>query len=228
VSDKGIKMTVVFSDVGGTIFEGAPWVHLQKHPNFNTDRNRWEMYKFLPTYGLSKIKFISETTMRQQWLKGMARVFKDMSHKQLQRMFRETLEGDLQPILRHDVIERLQAHKADGMTVILVSGIFSVFVEVIAEYIGIDGAIGTQLEYRNDKTSGRIKGIPCVGTQKIEYINNFMQEKHPDADLASCYAYADSYSDRALLSAVGHGIATYPDDDMRMVAKNNHWEIMPA
>lgn len=221
-------MTVVFSDVGGTIFEGAPWTHLQKHPNFNSDRNRWEMYKFLPIYGLMKLKIISETTMRQKWLKGMARVFKDTPREQLRDMFRETLENDLQPILRQDVIQRLQAHKADGATVILVSGIFSVFVEIIAEHIGIDGAIGTQLEYRNDKTTGHITGIPCVGIQKIDYIHQFVQENHPNTDFANCYGYADSYSDRALLSAVGHGVATYPDDEMRVVAKSNNWEIMPS
>lgn len=221
-------MTVVFSDVGGTIFEGAPWTHLQKHSDFNDVRERWEMYKFLPVYGLSKVKLISETTMRQQWLKGMARVLKDMSHEQLGNMFRDTLEGDLQLVLRHDVIERLQTHKADGMTVILVSGIFTVFVEVIAEYIGIDGAIGTQLEYRNDKATGRITGIPCVGAQKIDYIHKFIQANQPDTDLVNCYGYADSYSDRALLSAVGHSVATYPDDDMRLVAESNNWEIMPS
>jgi HAD superfamily hydrolase (TIGR01490 family) len=220
-------MSVVFSDVGGTVMEGAPWNHLQKHPDFNNERNRWEMYKFLPIYGLSKIKLLSETTMRQQWLKGMARVFKDMPREQLRSMFRETFEGDLQSVLRHDVIQRLQAHKANGATVMLVSGIFADFAQIIAEYIGIDGAIGTQLEYHNDKITGRILGIPCVGLQKIQYIQQFIQQNHPDTDLADCYGYADSYSDRALLSAVGHGVATYPDDDMRLVARENNWEIMP-
>jgi HAD superfamily hydrolase (TIGR01490 family) len=221
-------MTIVFSDVGGTVIEGAPWVHLQKHPNFNTERNRWEMYKFLPVYAASKIKLISETAMRQQWLKGMARVLKEMPREQLRSMFRETIEGDLQSVLRRDVIERLQAHKANGATVILVSGIFSDFVELIAEHIGIDGAIGTRLEYNSDTTTGRISGIPCVGAQKIEYIHQFIRENQPDTDLADCYGYADSYSDCALLSAVGHGVATYPDDNMRVVAQANNWEIMPS
>lgn len=221
-------MTIVFSDVGGTVMKGAPWEHLRKHPNFSNERNQWEMYKFLPIYGLSKIKIVSETTMRQQWLKGMARVLKDMPRKQIRSMFGETLEGDLQSVLRRDVIERLQVHKANGATVMLVSGIFSDFVELIAEHIGIDGAIGTQLDYKGDTTTGRISGIPCVGTQKIEYIHQFIRQNHPNTDLADCYGYADSYSDRALLSAVGHGIATYPDDDMRLVAEQNNWEIMPA
>lgn len=221
-------MTIVFSDVGGTVIQGAPWEHLSKHPLFNKQRNRWQMYKFLPVYVASKMKLVTETTMRQQWLKGMAQIFKNMPREQLRTMFRETIEGELQAVLRRDVIERLQTHKANGATVILVSGIFTDFVELIAEHIGIDGAIGTTLEYSDDKTTGRIYGIPCVGTQKIEYIHQFMRQNHPDTDLADCYGYADSYSDRALLSAVGHGVATYPDNDMRAIAQEKHWEIMPA
>lgn len=221
-------MAVVFSDVGGTVFEGAPWSHLRAHPSWNKSRANIEFVKFLPVYGLSRIGILSETRMRRLWLAGMADIFKGMSRNDLQTMYSETIESHLKNIFHEDVVARLQAHKADGHTVILVSGIFTELVQLIAENIGIDGAIGTQMQFKNDIATGKLVGIPCVGTQKIEYIKQYISNNHPHTDLADCYGYADSYSDRALLSAVGHGVATYPDDDMRQIAVSSGWEIIPA
>lgn len=221
-------MAVVFSDVGGTVFIGAPWNHLRVHPSWNKTRSNFQFAKFLPVYVISKMKLMSETNMRRRWLAGMASVVKGMSRDELRNMYRETIEGELQTVFRPDVVARLQQHKADGHTVILVSGIFTDLVQLIAENIGIDGAIGTTMEFKNEIATGKLVGIPCVGTQKIEYIQQYIANNHPDVDLADCFGYADSYSDRALLSAVGHGVATYPDDSMRQVALSSGWEIMPA
>ncbi|MEO1287374.1 MAG: HAD-IB family hydrolase [Chloroflexota bacterium] len=221
-------MAVVFSDVGGTVFIGAPWSHLRAHPLWNKQRGNVEFAKFLPIYLGSKIGIVSETNMRQRWLDGMATVFKGMSLDDLNTMYSETINGEMQQIFRKDVIARLQQHKADGHTVILVSGIFTELVQLIAEHIGIDGAIGTRMAFDNGIATGDLIGIPCVGTQKIEYIKQYLQENHPNTPLEDCFGYADSYSDRALLSAVGHSVATYPDDDMRQVALTNGWEIIPA
>ena len=221
-------MAVVFSDVGGTVFTGAPWSHLRNHPSWNKTRGNLEFAKFVPTYIGKKLTLVTETDFRRRWLAGMAEVFKGMSREELRTMYRETIEGELQNIFRKDVIARLQQHKADGHTVMLVSGIFTDLVQLIAENIGIDGAIGTTMEFKDNIATGNLVGIPCVGTQKIEYIKQYITNNHPDVDLADCFGYADSYSDRALLSVVGHGVATYPDDGMREVALSSGWEIMPA
>lgn len=221
-------MAIVFSDVGGTVFEGAPWLHLRKHPTWKKTNGNLEYFRFLPIYLLSKVGIISETTMRQRWLAGMASILKRMSRDDLRQMYLETIENQLQSVFRPDVVTRLQQHKANGDTVILVSGIFTDFVQLIAENIGVDGAIGTTMEYKDGIATGKILGIPCVGTQKINYIKDYVQTNHSDIRLEDCFGYADSYSDRALLSAVGHGVATYPDDDMRQVALTSGWEIMPT
>lgn len=222
-------MTVVFSDVGGTIFEGAPWKHLQQHPLWNKSRGRWEFLKFLPTYIGSKTSLVSEMNMRHRWLEGMATMYTGVSRDALQTMYHETIQGGMQSIFRRDVVARLQEHKAKGNTVVLVSGIFVDMVKLIAEDIGADDAIGTRMAFdNNDLATGKLIGMPCVGTHKINYMQQYLSDNAPDIALTDCYGYADSYSDRALLSAVGYSIATYPDDNMRNVAQTNGWEIIPA
>jgi HAD superfamily hydrolase (TIGR01490 family) len=219
---------VVFSDVGGTVIEGTPWNIIRKHPSYNKTRGQIELLRFLPTYALSKFKILNESGMRKEWLARMAASFTGLSRETIFKMYRDSIEGDFQNVLRRDVVAQLQEHKKQGATVILVSGIFTDLVQLLAEHIGIDGAIGTRVEYRNDIATGRLSGEPCVGANKIDYIQQYMKTNHPDIDMQDCYGYADSYSDRVLLSAVGHGIATYPDDAMRQVAESNGWETFPA
>jgi HAD superfamily hydrolase (TIGR01490 family) len=218
---------VVFSDVGGTLFEGTPWAWLREHPSFNLSRSQVELFKFLPVLLLNKMGFVSETTMRNRWLAHMASTFTGMSRETIHKIYADVIAGAMGQALRQDIVEHLQEHKQKGATVILVSGIFADLIQKLAEHIGIDGAIGTNLEYRDDVATGRLSGNPCVGPQKIDYIKQFMQTRYPDIDLQDCYGYADSYSDRALLSIVGHSIVTYPDDEMRQVAGEHGWEIIP-
>ncbi|MDQ7026071.1 MAG: HAD-IB family hydrolase [Anaerolineae bacterium] len=219
---------VVFSDVGGTVIDGTPWDVIRRHPSYNKSRGRLELLKFLPVYGLSKIKLLNESRMRKQWLARMAASFTGFSRQTISQIYQDSIEGDLQGILRRDVVARLQEHKQQGATVILVSGIFTDLVQMLAEHIGIDGAIGTQVEYQDDIATGQLFGEPCVGIKKIDYIQDYMKANHPHINMQDCYGYADSFSDKALLSAVGRGIATYPDDAMRGVAENNGWEMFPA
>jgi HAD superfamily hydrolase (TIGR01490 family) len=220
-------MTVVFSDVGGTIFGGEPWSHLRFHPDFNQQRLRWESVRFAPSWLLHRLNIMDETQMRRNWLGGMARTFRGMRREKVLGMYRDTLLGSLQNVMHHDVIERLQKHQAEGAKVVLVSGIFADFVKIIAEHIGVDGAIGTNIEYSNDIVTGNLIGIPSVGKQKIDLIHQYMRENYPQTKLEDCYAYADSYSDKAMLSTVGHGVAAHPDKKMREAAMANNWEIMP-
>ncbi|MGJ3240478.1 MAG: HAD family hydrolase [Anaerolineae bacterium] len=220
-------MTIVFSDVGGTLFEGAPWRHLRKHPAWHRTRGQIEFIKFLPIFLASRVRLASETQMRSYWLRGMAAVFAGMSRVQLEQMYQDTINQRLQYLFRQDVAKRLQAHKAQGDTVVLVSGIFTELIQAIADHLGLDGAIGTQMQFdKNDIATGTLHSQPCVGQHKIMYMQNYLSDHHPDIALSDCFGYADSYSDRALLSAVGQGVATYPDSRTRELAVQHGWEII--
>lgn len=219
---------VVFSDVGGTLFEGTPWNMIRRHPAYNKARGTQEFVKFMPVYVLNKVRILSEAAMRRQWLAHMAATFTGIPRDTIDSIYRDIIHGEMQPLLRRDVIASLLQHKRQGATVMLVSGIFTDMVQLIAEHIGIDGAIGTQVEYIDNVATGRLAGNPCVGQNKIDYIKQYINTHHPQVDLQDCYGYADSYSDRALLSIVGHGVVTYPDVQMRQIAVEHGWDIIPA
>lgn len=122
----------------------------------------------------------------------------------------------------------MKSHQAAGRPVVLVSGMFQDLVKMFAERIGADAAPGTPMAYTADGISrGTVAGKTCVGSRKLDFIRDYLAEYAPQTDLATCYGYADSYSDVALLESIGHSTATYPDPQMRRVAVAQGWQILP-
>lgn len=220
---------IIFSDVAGTIVVGNPWDYIRKHPNYDQRRGERERWKFLPTYFARKVGLVSDTTFRQRWLYGVATSLGGKSQDEIQTIYRETVAEQMNDLFRQDVLERLQGYRAEGLPVYLVSGMFQDLVQVFADHVELDGAIGTQMAYdENGISLGRIEGKTCIGPDKPDFVEAFLAQHHPEVTLADCMGFADSYSDRSLLEAVGHGVATYPDDQLREVALNKGWEIHPA
>lgn len=220
---------IVFSDIAGTIVTGNPWDYIRKHDKYNKAQGQRELMRFLPTYFGRKLKLISDTAFRNNWLKCVGAAFKGLSKETITEIYEYTATTAMADNYRDDVIARLREHQADGAKVILVSGMFVDLVEAFAVHVGADGAIGTNLYYQaNGITNGKIDGDTCVGFRKPQFIERYLHQHHPDISIGDCYGYADSYSDRSLLDAVGHGVATYPDDGLRDVAIKKGWEIISA
>ena len=220
---------IVFSDIAGTIVTGNPWDYIRKHEKYNHKQGQRELRRFLPVYFGRKLRLISDTSFRHNWLIRVGAAFKGMSRDTIREIYQDTVANQMSPNYREDVIDRLKQHQQNGAKVILVSGMFRDLVEAFADYVGADGAIGTHLYYdANGITDGTIDGETCVGYRKPQFVERYLNEHYPDVSITDCYGYADSYSDRSLLDAVGHGVATYPDDQLRQVALTKGWDMIPA
>lgn len=219
---------IVFADIAGTIIEGNPWDYVRQHPNYNKSRGQRELWKFLPAVIGRRLTLITDTDFRIRWLKGMSAIFDGMEREKIIEIFDDVVNNKMAHLYREDVIVRLKEHQQNGDTVIMVSGMFVDMVQLFADRIGADGALGTHLAYEDNICSGKIEGQPSVGPGKLARIETYLQANHPNVRLTDCYGYADSYSDRVMLGAVGHGVATYPEPDLLEFAQSKGWEIMPS
>ncbi len=219
---------VVFSDIAGTVVAGNPWDFIRQHPLYDQEQGRRELLKFMPIYIGSRLRIISDTTFRHRWLHHMAASFAGLSRDDLLTIYRDTVTQAMADAYQEDVIARLRQHQEHGARVILVTGMFIELAEAFRDHLGMDGAIGSRMIFANGVVTGEIDGDTCVGPRKLEYVRRYLNQVDPKLTVADCYGYADSYSDRALLRAVGHGVATYPDERMRSVALQNGWEIIPT
>jgi HAD superfamily hydrolase (TIGR01490 family) len=94
---------------------------------------------------------------------------------------------------------------------------------VIAQRLGLTGAIGTVAEIRDGVYTGRLTGGLMHGLAKADAITDLAARE--GLDLARCAAYSDSINDLPMLSAVGRAVAVNPDPALRRAARERGWEI---
>jgi HAD superfamily hydrolase (TIGR01490 family) len=94
---------------------------------------------------------------------------------------------------------------------------------VIAQRLGLTGAIGTVAEIADGRYTGRLVGEMMHGPAKAAAITELATRE--GLDLSRCAAYSDSINDVPMLSAVGRPVAVNPDAALRRAARDRGWEI---
>ena len=119
---------------------------------------------------------------------------------------------------------RIEQHLAEGHVVALLTASTIYAGRPIARYLGLgDNAICTRLEVKDGVFTGRCVEPVCYGEGKLYWARLFAEEH--GIDLASSYFYSDSYTDLAMLEAVGHPVAVNPDPRLRRHARSRGWPI---
>ena len=116
-----------------------------------------------------------------------------------------------------------RAHLERGEPVYLVTATPADLARVIADRLGLTGALGTVAESEGDVYTGRLVSDVLHGEAKAEAVTALALQQ--GFDLAACSAYSDSVNDLPMLSAVGHPVAVNPDSALRDEARRRGWEI---
>jgi HAD superfamily hydrolase (TIGR01490 family) len=127
---------------------------------------------------------------------------KGLNEEEMKEIVKIYVEKELIPRENKKIVEKLLWHKKRGDEIAIVSGGFSEYIKYYAKIYGIDYVIATDLEIKNDVYTGKIKGIDCMGINKIKKLKEVINLN--EYDLKSSYAYSDHISDIPLLSLVGN------------------------
>ena len=92
------------------------------------------------------------------------------------------------PMVYEEAVDLIEEHKEAGRDVIIISSSGTEVVEPIGERLGVDRAIGTQVEIVDGKYTGEII-FYAYGEGKAEAMRALAEEN--GYDLADCYAYTD-------------------------------------
>jgi HAD superfamily hydrolase (TIGR01490 family) len=116
-----------------------------------------------------------------------------------------------------------QANLDAGRQVWLVTATPVELASVVADRLGLTGALGTVAEVAGGRYTGQLCGPPLHGLAKAEAIRALAEREH--LDLSASWAYSDSSNDIPMLSTVGHPVAVNPDPELRSHAKQQGWDI---
>ncbi|WP_407380854.1 HAD-IB family hydrolase [Helicobacter sp.] len=104
------------------------------------------------------------------------------------------------------VLDKLLWHKAQGHTIVVVSGGLGIYIRPFMQEFGIDTILAVELESTFDKCGREILSGNRAGLHTMQERKLYALDNHLDLaqyDLPNSYAYSDCPSDVPLLSLVG-------------------------
>jgi HAD superfamily hydrolase (TIGR01490 family) len=132
------------------------------------------------------------------------------------------VEEDVLQYLAPQALRRLRDHERAGDAVFILSASTQFAVEPVARHLNVPFRC-TELEIVGGKFTGGIVGESCFGEGKCYWGKRIAAER--GVPMSQCAFYTDSYSDRALLEAVGTPVAVNPDFMLRRLASERGWRI---
>ena len=112
---------------------------------------------------------------------------------------------------RAQVLARLAWHLGEGHDVVIVSASPQLYVEVLAQALGVRAGLGTRLAIdARGRLSGGYLGKNCRGSEKLRRLREWMESRDYPGDPV-LYAYGNSRGDRRMLRA-----ANFPVDVGRL------------
>ncbi len=224
-------MPLVFFDIDGTLIQSRfhIWKGLMAYYRVH-HRKRWLHTAFLgthyPLYGLRKAGLLSERAFRARWSGDLGWYLRGESVAAVEAVGAWVAETYLAPAWRPETSTRLRAHLEAGDTVALVSAAPQPLVAAIARHLLVPHAIGTRFAVRDGRYTGKVIPPVALNEQKLALAQAHFAAQGMPFDLQGSYAYADSITDLALLEAVAHPVAVFPDDALRALALQRGWEII--
>lgn len=119
--------------------------------------------------------------------------------------------------------ELTRHYLAAGQRVWLVTATPVELATVIAERLGLTGALGTVAETAGGVYTGRLTGSLLHGKAKAEAVSALAERE--GLDLSRCAAYSDSCNDLPMLRLVGHPNVVNPDARLRAEARRQGWPV---
>jgi HAD superfamily hydrolase (TIGR01490 family) len=146
-------------------------------------------------------------------------VLRGYSPKEMQSLVVDSMERVLKPLVYAESLDLVELHRGRGEPVYIVSATLQEIVQVIADDLGFDGALGTIVEVENGKYTGR-------ATRSLHAENKARCIRELGYDLAASTAYSDSHTDLPFLEAVGHPVVVNPDRKLRRIAAERGWPVL--
>lgn len=212
-----------FFDVDNTMVQGASIIHfargLAARKYFSTRdvaEFAWQQVKFRVS---GKEDLGDVATGRQKALSFVA----GRSTAELRALGEEIYDEVIADKIWTGTRALAQMHLDAGQQVWLVTATPVELAQIIAERLGLTGALGTVAESVDGTFTGNLVGDILHGPGKAHAVRALAIRE--GLSLERCSAYSDSYNDVPMLSLVGTAVAINPDPSLRELARTRGWEI---
>jgi HAD superfamily hydrolase (TIGR01490 family) len=217
------RPVVAFFDVDNTLMRGASIYHIGRGAYGrgylklrDLIRFAWQQARFIAVGENRKhLDLVRERAL------GLARGHSAAEFRDLaETIFDKAIERRLWP----ETVGLTQEHLSKGHEVWLITATPIDIARVIAERLGLTGAIGTMLETADGCFTGRLVGQVLHGERKAIAAEELTTRL--GADLQDCWAYSDSENDIPLLELAGNRVVVNPDASLKRHAELRGWSVL--
>ncbi|MFP4324105.1 MAG: HAD family hydrolase [Anaerolineales bacterium] len=214
---------VVAVDLEGTLTAGETWRGIRAYQKANGGAwsAHWMMVRFAPAYARVKLGRLPRPIFNARWVTVQARYLRGMSAEAVHAMIDWVMDNETWPARRATVIAELDAHRAAGRRVVVVSGAYQPVVEAFGARINAVACFGTPMEWdAAGRLTGRLATSVNTHEHKVAALQNFLN----GAPLVA--AYGDTHADIPMLELAREPVAVHPDPELRAAAQARGWRIL--
>jgi len=133
----------------------------------------------------------------------------------------------IQPAIKPQALELVQAHRAQGDTLVMVTATNEFVTTPIAQAFGMDVLLAVQLVRDPDGNfTGDIDGTPSLREGKVTRVNQWLQAQGLSLSEVHATFYSDSMNDLPLLEQVQQPVVTNGCAALRQIAQERDWRIL--
>jgi HAD superfamily hydrolase (TIGR01490 family) len=143
---------------------------------------------------------------------------------ELERTAYDNFAEHVKPRLYEGVVDHFNALRKSGTKLVLVSSSPGIVIEPLSLYLGCVATLTTPVLIERGRLVGIGSGPVCYGEGKRHYAEEWAASRGIAMDESA--AYADNWSDRALLERVGRAVAVGPTKQLARLARRRGWDIV--
>ena len=196
-----------FFDVDGTLLRG----NIVRYYAFLRRRQMGVIWRQIWSAGLlARVPYylIVDRISRELLTTRFYKNYRTFTPRRLRDGANALFDEELKPNLYPRALKCIETHKTAGHAVVLVSGSIRQIVTPVAEHVGADGILCTELAEEQGAFTGTLQAGALTGARKAEALKDFARLHQ--ISLPVSHAYADSLDDVPMLSCVGHPVIINP------------------
>jgi HAD superfamily hydrolase (TIGR01490 family) len=153
------------------------------------------------------------------------RCYAGRSLEELRALWHGLYEQHLRPFLSAPMLERVEAHRAAGDRLVILTASAFFVAEPLAEDLRFDELFGTQVGFEDGVCTGAVHGEILDGAAKLDAARRAANAA--GVELARCSFYSDHIADLPLLEAVATPVVVGSNRALGKVARARGWRVVP-
>jgi len=207
-------------DLEGTVLatnvvESYLWARLATLPRSGWLGELADLARSAPRY------LYAERRDRGELIRAFLRRYEGAPAEELRALVREAFGSALLHRVIPEATRQVRRHRAAGHRTVLITGAVDLFVEPLS--VLFDEVVASRMHTRDGVLTGFLEVPPLVDEARAAWLRQYAGQE--GLHLERSHAYADSYSDRPLLEAVGHPHAVNPDPLLFRHARRHRWVV---